>query len=268
MVSIFDYFEYREFLSSWIKGHGSKSHGLKSKMASHMGISSTLMSLILKGEKSLMPEQALPLSEHIGLNELETDYFLLLIDKDRAGSQHLKNRIQKNLNKILAQAKQVSSRVKKDAELSEEKKAVFYSSWIFSAIRNLTAIEGFNNTHAIAEKLNLPIKLVTDCLEFLVENGLCVKNKEGFSYGPAVTFIPRNSHFVNQHHRNWREKSMQLMDLRSSNDLFITTPMTLSESDAQKIKSILLTAYENSMKIVKPSPSEKTYCLNIDWFEW
>ncbi len=207
MVSIFDFFDYREYLTSWVKSHGLKAHGLKTKMAVQVGISSTLMSLIFKGEKSLMPEQAIILCEYLGLNELETDFFMLLVDKDRAGTQILRNRIQKSLNKILTQAKQVSSRVKKDAELSEEKKAIFYSSWIFSAIRNLTAIDGFQNPQTIAEKLQLPIKRVTDCLDFLVENALCIKNKDGFSYGPAVTFIPRDSYFVNQHHRNWREKS-------------------------------------------------------------
>lgn len=268
MVSVFDFSDYRDFLSSWIDSHGTQKHGLKSKLAKQIGISSTLMSLILKGNKSLMPEQALPLCEQIGLNDLESDFFLLLVDYDRAGTQHLKNRIKKNLNKILHQAKQVSSRLKKDTELTEEKKAIFYSSWIFSAIRNLTAIDGYQTPQALSARLNLPITLVTESLDFLCENGLCVKKDSGYSFGPAVTFVPRDSHFVNQHHRNWREKSQQAMNLRSTNDLFITTPMTLSFSDVNKVQSVLLTAYENIMKIVKPSPSEQSYCLNVDWFEW
>jgi hypothetical protein len=56
--------------------------------------------------------------------------------------------------------------------------------------------------------------------------------------------------------------------LQHQADPFITAPVSLSVEDASKVKALLLTAFEGSMKIVKPSPSEKVFCLNLDWFEW
>lgn len=268
MVSVFEFKEYRVFLKAWIESQGSKSHGLKTRMAQACEVSSTLMSLVFKGEKSLTLEQALNLTEFLAMNELETEYFLGLIELDRAGTLKLQNRIQKKLKALNEQSKQVSSRIKKDLELNEENKAVYYSNWIYVAIRNLTAIDGFQTPVAIAERLNLPQRLVIEALDFLVRNHLCVQTDKGYSYGPALTFVPKESPFVNQHHRNWRQKSLERMSFRRDEDLFVTSPVSLSAADAEKIKALLLTAFESSMKIVKPSPSEKVFCLNLDWFEW
>lgn len=268
MVSIFEFKDFRIFLNTWITGQGSKAHGLKSKLALAAQVSSTLMSLILKGEKSMSLEQAILLTEFLAMNELETEYFMALVELDRAGTPKLKDRVLKKLKTLHQQSKQVSSRLKKDLELSEENKAVYYSNWIYVAIRNLTAIERFQNPKAISERLNLPQKLVIEALDFLVANQLCRQTADGYTYGPASVLVPRESPFVNQHHHNWRQKSLETMSLRKDSDLFITVPVSLSPEDAEKIKSILLTSFESTMKIVKPSPSEKVFCLNIDWFEW
>jgi hypothetical protein len=72
MTSVFDFQNYRIFLNTWIKSQGSKAHGLKSKLASASQVSSTLMSLVLKGEKSLSLEQAILLTEFLAMNDLET----------------------------------------------------------------------------------------------------------------------------------------------------------------------------------------------------
>ena len=58
------------------------------------------------------------------------------------------------------------------------------------------------------------------------------------------------------------------MSLRKDSDLFITAPVSLSKEDSEKVRALMLTAFESAMKIVKPSPSEKVFCLNLDWYEW
>ena len=55
--------------------------------------------------------------------------------------------------------------------------------------------------------------------------------------------------------------------LNTGNELAYTAPMTLSENDAQRIRAALADVVQNVDGIVGPSPSEKLYCLNIDWFE-
>jgi len=58
------------------------------------------------------------------------------------------------------------------------------------------------------------------------------------------------------------------MEMDSANSLFYTHPMTVSEKDGKLIREILIKAITAIEPLVEPSPSEKTFCLNIDWFEF
>jgi len=52
------------------------------------------------------------------------------------------------------------------------------------------------------------------------------------------------------------------------NSIFYTHPMTISENDAKIVREILIKAISAIEPFVEPSPSEKTFCLNLDWFEF
>lgn len=58
------------------------------------------------------------------------------------------------------------------------------------------------------------------------------------------------------------------MNLQNENDLFFTSPMSLSKEAAEKIRQELPAFIEKISKIVIPSKSEVIRCLNIDWFEY
>ena len=57
MISVYDFQDYRVFLNAWIDSQ-AKTRGLKGRLAEAMGISSTMLSLIFKGDKNLSLEQA------------------------------------------------------------------------------------------------------------------------------------------------------------------------------------------------------------------
>ncbi len=95
MISIYDYSDYRKFLNAWIDRQSKTMKGLKGKLAVTSGVSSTLISLILKGDKHLSLEQASDISDFIGLDEKETEYFFLLVELGKAGSFKLKQKLKK-----------------------------------------------------------------------------------------------------------------------------------------------------------------------------
>lgn len=267
MLSIYDFNDYRKYLKAWIQHQPLKGHGLKGKMARAAGVSSTLISLILKGEKQFSQEQALEISEFIGHTEQECDYLLLLLEKDRAGSHKLKQKIQKKIHKAQAEAQKISAHVPKDVELSEEAKAIYYSDWLYTAIRNLVAIGDYNDIRAISQRLNVPDHLVSTSLDFLFEHALCRLEKRKIVVGPAHTHLDKSSRLVQRHHQNWRLKGFERMSQSIDSDLFCTAPMSLSAEAADEIRKLLPKLIESVLKIMRPSPSEKLYCFNMDWFE-
>lgn len=58
------------------------------------------------------------------------------------------------------------------------------------------------------------------------------------------------------------------MDRRRDEDIFFTSPMSLSKAASEEVRKLLPTVIQAVMKITGPSPSETAACLNIDWFEY
>lgn len=265
MLSIFDFTNYREFLNTWIESQKNKIKGPQGRLAKAANISSSLMSMVLSNEKHLNLEQAAEIAEYIGLTDSETDYFYLLIEAGRAGTHKLK----KQLNaRIEEQRKRLGNRIKQNIDLSNEIKSIYYSSWAYTGIRNYTATPGSHDVQSIAERFNISTTVAGEILNFLISHGLCKIENELLTYGPKKIHVHADSPFVNKHHQNWRIKALQKMEERKANDLFFTSPMSLSSEAAEKIKTKIPQLIEEIMEISGPSDSEIVRCLNIDWFEY
>jgi uncharacterized protein (TIGR02147 family) len=238
------------------------------KIAKALRISTTLVSQILKSEKSLSPEHTADLSGHMRLNEAETDYLFLLVELDRAGTDRLRARLRKKIADAQAKSRKLIERVKTDKELSSEAKSVYYSSWLYTGVRNLTAIEEFQTAESLSERLQIKIAVVNRIIEFLLKHELCVLDQSKITFGPQWTHIGNESTLVVKHHHNWRLRAMSQMENPSDDQLFFTSPMSLSQEAADKIREMLPTIIEGIQKIVRPSNSEVVRCLNLDWFEY
>lgn len=269
MVSIFDFNSYREYLAAWIQAQPNKGRGIKGQLARTLNVSPTLISFVLNGSKLLTLEQASDLADFIGLNETECDYLLILVEFERAGHHRLRQKLARKINSAQEKAKKISSRVKKDMDLTDEQKTIYYSSWIYTGIRNLVAIGEFKDAGSIAKRLSLPLALVHKAIQFLLENGLCVERNGVLTLGPALyTHTDADSPHANKHRQNWRLFGLNVMDQKRESDLFYTCPMSLSDKDVQKIRGLILSYVQEILNIMKPSRSEKVCCLNIDWFEY
>lgn len=268
MLSIFEFSSYREYLTDWITGQGTRSYGLKGKIAEALGVSSSLISQILKGEKTFTPDQTSDLADYMVLNDIEADYLHLLVEYDRAASHKYQDKLKRKIATLQEQSRKIGKRVPRSKELTDEQRAIYYSSWLFTGVRNLTAVPGKNDVAALADHLKVEPSAISRVLRFLLENGLCVEKGGVITYGPASTHVDKESPFVNKHHQNWRFQSILKMESKKDEDVFFTSPMSLSREAAEEIRRLLPTFIQNVMKISGPSPSEITACLNIDWFEY
>lgn len=267
-MTIFEYADYRLYVVERIKKLPKKGRGEFQRIAQTLGMHTSSISQIFKGLKGFTPEQGCRLAEHLGLNELESDYLLNLIEKERAGTKALQSRIEKRLQKIRELATQLVNRLPRDQVLSEENKALFYSNWFYSAIRLATDIEGLQTIEALAAHFSLQPALVNDVLQFLLGCGLCVEQDGLYKMGPKRTHLEATSPLVSRHHMNWRMKAVERSTkLELNEELQLSAPMVLSKKDALHVKALLMTQVEDVLKKAAPSPSETLYCLNIDWFK-
>ena len=175
MASIFEFTDYRLFIREHFASLPKAGYGQARKLAGALNIHSTLVSQVLQGIKSFTLEQAAEASRFLSLTEMETDYFLILVQMDRAGSPYLKRQLSRQIESLQKRSKELSNRLTATAKLSEEQRAVFYSSWTYAAVRQLTAIEGFQTIDSIGSRLGLSRKALHEIVDFLVASGLCKK---------------------------------------------------------------------------------------------
>ena len=79
---------YREFFEHCcaLPGGKGKKHGIVQELAEALNCHPTFVSQVLKGKSELSVEQALSFAQHFSLDEEETHFFVLLVEKSRAGN--------------------------------------------------------------------------------------------------------------------------------------------------------------------------------------
>lgn len=266
-MSIFIYLDYRSYLKTTLKEKPKKGYGELSKWAQSCGIHPTLMSLILKGERDLSLEQAFALGQHLKLTALELEFLVLLVQYTRAGTREFREHIHKKLEDLKVEATQIKKRFTYESELSEEAKLIFYSSYLYSAIRLYcdTKSEGISIDDLIY-KFNLDRTELIPKLEFLEQSGLIRYSKNRYFMGTARTLVTRDSKHAIKHHQSWRLQAMLKAESLKEDELMFTCPMSLSKKDFSDFKRELTDLIQKFSIILKDSKSEDVGCFNIDWF--
>jgi uncharacterized protein (TIGR02147 family) len=267
-MNIYEHTDYKIYFNQWIESLPKKGRGEYRRLAEKLNISTTMVSQVFRGEKHLNLELACEISDYLGLSELETEYFFLMVEFARAGSHKLTQKLKKRMNLLQTEGKKLEVRLKKDIEMSEETKSIFYSSWLYSGVQMLTAIDHMNDSQTIADALQVKRSDVQKVLQFLIKEELVVLKNQKLDAGPRRTHVGVDSPLVSKHHQNWRLQGFQKMPFNNPDDLFYTGPMSVSTEVAEKIRVELPAMIEKINKWVMPSTSEIVRCLNIDWFEF
>ncbi len=266
-MNIFSYSDYREYIKGRIESLPKGGRGELLRIAKAVGIHSSVLSQVFQGHRDLTSEQAVAVSEYFELTEVESRYFLLLTQWQRAGTEKLKSLLKKEIDRIKAEETQVVRQIPKSQSLSLEQRAVFYSSWHYSAIRVLSSIPKWKNSEVLRKRLGLSRDQFTMIIQFLINHGLCLETRGELSPGPQSTHIEGVSPLVARHHANWRIKAMERHPtLSHDRELAFTSPMSIASADVPKVRTLALDFISKTCELTDPSPSETAYCLNLDWF--
>jgi plasmid maintenance system antidote protein VapI len=108
--SVFDYSDYVELLKSKAGPEGTR-RGVRLAMAKALECHSSYLTKVLNSTANLSLEQALKLTEYFGMTAEEAEYFLLLVEKARAGTSALKKHFDFKLEKSRQQRLSLKERV-------------------------------------------------------------------------------------------------------------------------------------------------------------
>jgi uncharacterized protein (TIGR02147 family) len=269
LKEIYSYNDSVTYLNDWISSHPKGGRGMARKISEHLNISTVLTSQILNGKRTLKLDHAYNLALFTGLAKEETEFFLLLVQHDNAGTAALKNFFRSKIKAIQNEHDRLHTKLNDNKPLPEQIKAQFYSHWLYSAVRLCTDIPELQTPAAIAKKLHTEERLVRDILKFLIENELCEVKANRLHMKTKETHLEDGSPWIYSRQIQWRHKAIANMSLNKSNEtLFYTGPMVLSRQDAKWVRDQLIQLVRKIVRKVGPSPSENLMCLNIDWFSF
>lgn len=268
MVKVFHFNSYKKFFNAWIQQQPNNGHGEYRRLSIALGISTTMVSQIFNGEKDISMELACEMTEYLHLSDDEADYFLLLVEHSKAGSVKLRSRLNKQIQERQDKAKKLENRLKKEHSLDGHSKQLYYSTWLYPAIRILADIPDINSAEVIAQRLQVPKNQIMKMVDFLLENHIILKKAEKLSMGPAHIYLPPGDPLATRNLQNWRQLAFQKMNFQSDETFFYSGQYALSYEVAELVRKMLPDFIESILKEVRPSPSETTRCLNVDFFEF
>lgn len=266
-MNIFEFKNYKEYVDFWVKSKPKDGHGQYKKIADALGMSTVMISQIFSSDRHVSVEHAYELAEYLGLNDLEKEYFLALVQFERAGSFKLQNHFKNLIKQILLKSKDLKKLLPQDAELTDAEKATFHSNWYYSAIRLLTSIEGYKSIDAISEHLQINKSVVSNVIQFLLQHGLCLEKDGEYKLGPNRTHLEADSPYIKTRQMSWRVKGFEKMDNKNPEQLFLTAPMSVSQDQYEKLRARISEIMTDLSKSVVKEKPEKLICLNVDLFE-
>lgn len=266
MKTIFDFENYKEYLTFFEVSRKNFEKGFRSRLADHIGCQSGYISHILNGNAQLSLEQTMKAAGFLNLDKRERKYFLLLVEYARAGTPDLKSHFKDELTRSREEFLNIKTRVGGSRELSEKEQSLYYSHWKYVAIHVLASLPEYNDVKSISFALGISEQSVSKILLFLIQTGIVKEEKGKLKSGLTKVHLNRESSLIRQHHTNWRIAAIQSLSDEIKSDIHYSTVSTLSFKDAEVLRSKMVKLIEDYVETIGPSHEEVMYCFNLDFF--
>jgi uncharacterized protein (TIGR02147 family) len=267
MNSIFEYSDYRAYLHSYLTHQPRKGRGLRGAWATAAGCQMAYVSHVLGGKNDFSLEQAERISGHIGHSPEEQEYFLLMVQRIRAGTKPLRQFFQRRMDELAAKHYEIRHRMKIRETLDVQDQAVYYSKWMYSAIHILVTIPEHQAPSSIAAYFGLSQAEIKPYLDFLETRQLIeLKNGRYAVRGPFLHIGKESPLFFHQQ-ISWRQRAIDSIYRNTPDEIHFASCFSLSTSDVDKIRSVLTASIERTTEIIRPSKEEKLYSICLDFFE-
>lgn len=266
MNSVFEFQNYVKYLIEYEKSLGGSRKGFRQKLALAAQCQPSFVSQVLKGDQNFSQEQALGISRSLSHTSTETDYFLMLIQFQRAGSIDLQKYLLEKLQNLSSQAQDLKNHIQNEGALDSERERIYYSSFLYAAIHVFCTM-GPSSLQTICLGLRVSPDQVSPILSNLVEWGLIRKTVNGENLYIASDMkwhLPRNSPSLNQHHLNWRLRNIENLQFSRPENLNYTAVLSLSPVDYDLFRIKISKVLQEFAKMVSRSEPRMVCSLVID----
>lgn len=259
--SIFDYFDYREFLSDRYAHLKSKRPSYSYRTFSkESGISShNFLPRILKRERNLTEEFVPLLSAFLNLSEKEANYFKQLVDFNNAKRPSIKEKLLKQL---------LALRYATQEYRIEDKKLNFFGKWYYPVIRELVTICDFREDYARLARQCIPritAAQARGAVAYLLENGFIKRSPAGVYEvaDPVIATAPEvDSAIIPAYHKITLRQCADAVETMSRHDRnFTSSTLLVSKEVYEEFKKEIHLFRKRLLAMAKECKNPNMVCF-------
>jgi uncharacterized protein (TIGR02147 family) len=263
MNTIFDYMDTCLFLQDYYRQRKEQEPTYSyNKWAGEVGFSNkTLLRLIVQGQRKITPKSKTAFKKFFGFDDLEGDYFDILVEYNQAKDNHHKQALASRLLEINRQKFSqrfipVGSGILKDP----------YGPQVMTVV---SSSESPISVEEVAEKIGINLTHTEAVLKCLVSADLIVERREGYtSNQPTFKVADETGSELRNYYHHWAQHSIRTMDLGPEKSVFrsvnlMLTPEEYGEvvQEINRISADLIARFKkNSLK------GRKLFLLNLAFF--
>jgi uncharacterized protein (TIGR02147 family) len=267
-LPIFEYKDYKKFVNTWLETSPQKGHGLRKKMAQAIGCQTAYVSHVFSGTYHLSSEQGLKCAHWLGLVAEEIDYFLLLINYQRAGTKDLEVYYGQLITKLRSQQTDLKKKSAIKDSLSADEQNTYYSHWSYAAVHMALTIPQLQTMEGLQDYFGLPLNKLTKILNFLVKAQIISYDKKVFTVKKAYIHLEKSSPLMIQHHSNWRLRAIDAIAQGDPNGVHYSGVLSLSADDAEVVREKLANFLKEIIQLTQGSKEEVVAGLCFDCFSF
>ncbi len=266
-LTVFEYKDYKKFIIDWIDKGPLRGRGLRKQLSEAIGCQTPFITHVLAGTYHFSLEQTEACARWMGLGELDTDFLLLLVMHQRAGTKGLEKILAKQISQKREQHTVLKTRVNIKEHLSLEDQTIYYSSWHYAAIHMALLNPSLQSLESLQKHFQLSTAVLNTTLEFLLSRGFVRQEKGLFKVAKSTLHLEADSPLLKQHHTHWRLKAIDAIGFKEFDGLHYSGVISLSSEDYDWVREKLSHLLEEVIEKIKPSSDENLACLNFDWFK-
>lgn len=266
---IHGYHDYRSFLRDWFSYLKEELGRFSLRgLSAEAKISSAYLSLVLSGRCDLSPKALGKLAPHLHLNRSELSYLENLVKLGSNGSIE---------GQVQALKRMKNSHNYKKLNPNEVEYFQYMSEWYRIVIREMAALGDFKLDAAwIRGRLRkkLPISVIQEALDFLVENRYLTLDEHGRVSSPAAKEMldcdsAVFSKTLKYYHKQMLELAAEsLTETPAQERNLVGLTFSLDSSDFEKARKILDRAVEEieALQKARTTPRDSVYHLEVALF--
>ncbi len=229
------------------------------------------LSRVLRTKIQVTPDQAFRIAQFLRFDADESDYFMWLVEWDRAVDSTFRKNLEARLQRLRDRRLSIQEAVKRPAPGAQMQMAAseitYHSHWGYLVVHVLINM-GFQTSAELVRRTQLPEAFVQTILEFLLQHGLIewVDLKKRYEYRSSATHISKDSPILHVFHNQWRQRALVDAAIPNSDGLHFTNVQSISREDFAKVRSQVLALIKEVSQTATRSGSEELFSFTCDLF--